>query len=154
MIERDSGSAMIEAAIVIPFLLMFSFGVISLGMTMYHTIAISEAARRAGRSAAIADESCEVVATTAFHNSLTRLGVHPKLDGDFNLLENISVRVTQTPDDITGLLIDAEVSTACPPCEIMRRLGLFNDAIRVSQFIPVEDITSGCLLSLPSVQES
>jgi Flp pilus assembly protein TadG len=61
---RESGSALVEMAIVVPLFLLLVFGVIEFGFVFYRQIGINQGVREAARSAAVANYSGGVATCT------------------------------------------------------------------------------------------
>jgi Flp pilus assembly protein TadG len=61
--RRQDGQALVEAALVIPVLLILAFGIVFVGRVTHATVAVQAAVREAGRSLATAPSEAEGLAT-------------------------------------------------------------------------------------------
>jgi Flp pilus assembly protein TadG len=58
---RRSGQALVEAAVVIPMLLLLAFGIVAVGRVVQAQMGVSAVAREASRAAALANDPAEAV---------------------------------------------------------------------------------------------
>jgi len=110
--ESERGTAMLEMALVLPFLLLLLFGVAELGLGLSRAQAVANAAREGARQASLYRGNCnagevESRARNAVRDTARRLGIEPgKLSITFNDTcvsdQNVRVRV-QYPHEIRTL---------------------------------------------------
>lgn len=61
--ERDDGAAAVEFALVVPFLVMLVFGIISFGIIFAQHLSLGNAARQGARFGVVGDRTCGEITT-------------------------------------------------------------------------------------------
>jgi Flp pilus assembly protein TadG len=95
---RERGAALAELAVLLPFLALLLGGLMKVGVSFYHQIALSDAARAVARASSdkLLEEDICNTALAAFNRSLTTSGLDP---------EHFSLRVTTPADTGSGGLL-------------------------------------------------
>ncbi len=104
MLKSNKGSQLIEFVVLLPIMLVITFGVIILGVTVYSKLVITDAAREASRAEALgistADEKVKsLLSSSAISTDSSRLTVEKQVVGNY-----VRVKVTyKSPTVVPGM---------------------------------------------------
>lgn len=103
--KQESGAALVEAAVVIPFLVLLVLGIVDSSWLLFHQLEVRSAAREGGRYAATNDGDTAFVVGRTCATFDDNTAVTVSLFGSAGSLgDDVDVTVTNQVDTLTGLL--------------------------------------------------
>jgi len=115
MTER--GATLVEAAIILPFVLAFLFTIIDFSRVITRRIIISNSLRVAARYAALQPNHCDVAARTKLTEELTRFGI---LDSSLDVHTVRDETLPSSTAPVFVLRVTANAQVSCILCPIFQ----------------------------------
>lgn len=159
-LKNEAGATMVEASIVLPFLLFLISAIISFSQVLYSRLIINDALRIAGRAAVMSPvrqlsgggASCEATAEAAFRQRMNRFGITIGANS-LNVYRQRYVGTAGSPDVLGIRLNPGDVRVSCVLCGILQ-MGGVDYRPNTSQFVPFESEVHTCWSELPDVPTS
>ncbi len=156
ILPGERGSAMVEAAIILPLLFFLIAAIVSFAQILYARLLINDALRLAGRAAVMSPvrrigtsggPTCEAAAEAVFRDRMLRFGI-PVGANAVNVYRERTAGAAGSPDVIGVRLNPEDVRVPCVLCSLLELSGV-DYRPTTSQFVPFESEIHNCWDYLP-----